>query len=106
MQHSNCYSNVKNTDHSISSQNTGLFNCKIGSPLQIALFFLYQNFHPTPPSTPSPLSAVYSILPNVPTPRLLAPTARLFRIQKYVSFLGYIFLKHHTVLEAAAIMVN
>ena len=87
MQHSNCYSNVKNTDHSITSQNTGLFNCKIGSPLQIPLFFLYQNFHPTPPSTPSPLSAVYLILPNALTPRLLAPTARLFRIQEYVSFL-------------------
>ena len=34
MQHSNCYSNVENTDPSITSLNTGLFNGKMGSRLQ------------------------------------------------------------------------
>ena len=48
MQHSNCYSNVKNIDHSITSLNTGLFSGKSGSRLQIALFFLfYRNFQPS-----------------------------------------------------------
>ena len=36
MQHSNCYSNVENTDPSITSLNTGLFNGKMGSRLQTA----------------------------------------------------------------------
>ena len=41
----------------------GLFNSKIGSRLQINLFFsFYQNFQPPPPT--------YLILPNVPTPPL------------------------------------
>ena len=40
----------------------GLFDGKIGSRLQIVLFFLfYGNFQPQP--------LAYLILPNVPTPR-------------------------------------
>ena len=62
MQHPNCYSNVKNIDYSITIR--GLFNGKIGSRLQVSLFFLfYQNFHPPPTNL---------ILPNVPpSPHLL-----------------------------------
>ena len=73
MQHSNCYSNVKNINYSITRLNMGLFNDKIG--ITNSLFFLfYRNFqssllarlfrHP-----PSP----YLILPNVPTPPSPAP---------------------------------
>ena len=48
-----CYLNVKNIDHSITSLNTGLFNGKIGSRLQITLLFLfYRNFQPTYPLPP------------------------------------------------------
>ena len=64
MQHSNDYSNVKNIDHSIKSLNARVFNCKIGSPLQIAPFFsFYQNSQP-------PLPAYFGclILPNAPPP--------------------------------------
>ena len=44
MQHPNCYSNVKNIDYGITIR--GLFNGKIGSRLQVALFFLfYSKFH-------------------------------------------------------------
>ena len=59
----------------------GLFNGKIGSRLQIALFFLfYEHFQP-----PSPIrffdSPPYLILHNVPIP-LLIRTPRLFGPQE------------------------
>ena len=38
MQHSNCYSNIKNVDHSIASLNTGAYG-KTGSRSQVALSF-------------------------------------------------------------------
>ena len=42
MQHSNSYSNVKNIDllTALQVRILGLFTSKIGSPLQVALFFL------------------------------------------------------------------
>ena len=52
MQHSNSSWSVKNIDHGITSLNIGPFNGKIGSRLQIALFFLFfRNFqlHLPPP---------------------------------------------------------
>ena len=74
MQHSNCYWNVKNIDHSITSLNRGLFNGKIGYRLQIALFFLfYWNFQPPPPNLCRPPDPTYLILPNVPTLCLIGP---------------------------------
>ena len=74
MQHSNCYWNVKNIDHSITSLNRGLFNGKIGYRLHIALFFLfYWNFQPPPSTYVDPLPPTYLILPNVPTPCLIGP---------------------------------
>ena len=64
MQRSNDYSNVKNIDHSITSLNTRVFNCKIGSPLQIAPFFsFYQN---SPPPTPS-LFRLFDFTPPPPS---------------------------------------
>ena len=65
MQHSNCYSNVKNTDHSITSLNMG----------EVALSFLfYGNFNPTlPPSPPLRPSPAYLVLPNVPTEKICLP---------------------------------
>ena len=65
MQHSNCYSNVKNTDHSITSLNMG----------EVALSFLfYGNFNPTlpPPPTPPP-PPPQDGLPNVPTEKICLP---------------------------------
>ena len=61
---------VKNIDHSITSSNISKIG-KIGSRLQIALFFLfYGNFHLTSSHVrlfrTHPLH-VYLMLPNVPT---------------------------------------
>ena len=51
MQHSNCYSNVKNMDDTITSAslNTKAFDGKTGFRLQVAFFLFYRNFHSSPP---------------------------------------------------------
>ena len=61
MQHSNCYSDNKIIDHSITSLNMGLFNCKIGSRFQMPFSFYFIDISNALPPPPTP----YLILPNV-----------------------------------------
>ena len=69
MQQSNCYWNVKNIDHSITSLNTGLFNGKIRSRLQTSPFLFVLKYNPIYFDPPS----AYLLLPKVPT---LSPLIR------------------------------
>ena len=72
MQHSNCYSNVKNIDHSITSLNTGAFYWQNWISFTNSPFLFILSKFPTPPPTYFD-PAAYLILPNVQTPRLLGP---------------------------------
>ena len=67
MQHSDCYLNVKNIDHSITS-------------LIIPFIFILSKFQPPVPCLFFPPSPAYFILPNVPTEP--PPLPRLFGTQE------------------------